>query len=298
LKNWLNPNIGDIPLNSVGNLVLKNLGATMVESGLGASAIRSYTNAAKMVVASAVNEEGDALYPRKWNHDFIVLPADNKPKRPSVTGDVVTAIVAAPNEKLYRMFHILCAAGGLRFGEALGIDIKNISPDCSTIKICQKAWRGQLHDFLKNRNKGGREIDLHPTVAAMLKDFIGKRESGLLFRSRTGKQLWQTNILRRSLHPILAQLDQPKHGAHAFRRFRLTWLRKNNVPRDLERFWMGHADEEIGDIYSKLKDDVKFRQQVTQRIGLGFELPVEKVPVEPNEPRIEFQPVEKIAANA
>jgi integrase len=297
LKNWLNPNIGDMPLGSVGNLALKNLGATMVEGGLGPSAIRSYTNAVKLVVASAVNEEGDLLYPRKWNHDFIDLPQDNKPKQPTVTGDVVTAIVAASTTKLYRMLHTLCAAGGLRFGEALGIDIKNIAPDRSTIKICQKAWRGQLHDFLKNRNKGEREIDLHPAVAAMLKDFIGERNSGLLFCSRTGKQLWQTNILRRSLHPILAELNQPRYGAHAFRRFRLTWLRKNNVPRDLERFWMGHADEEIGDIYSKLKEDLKFRKEVTEKVGLGFELPVQKAPVEPNEPRIEFQLVPEIAAN-
>jgi hypothetical protein len=48
----------------------------------------------------------------------------------------------------------------------------------------------------------------------------------------------------RTLHPILAELGQPKCGAHAFRRFRLTWLRQNTVPRDLEHFWMGHADEE------------------------------------------------------
>jgi serine/threonine protein kinase len=42
----------------------------------------------------------------------------------------------------------------------------------------------------------------------------------------------------------------------------LTWLRKNNVPKDLEHFWIGHADQEVGDIYSKLKEDVKFRREV------------------------------------
>ena len=82
LRNWLNPNIGDMPLGSIANLVLRNLGTTMVKGGLGASAIKSYTNAVKMVVASAANEEGDALYPRKWNHDFIDLPEDKNPKRP------------------------------------------------------------------------------------------------------------------------------------------------------------------------------------------------------------------------
>ena len=35
---------------------------------------------------------------------------------------------------------------------------------------------------------------------------------------------------------------------------------------------MGHAETEVGDLYSKLKDDVLFRQQWADRIGLGFEL--------------------------
>src|SRR5262249_425490 len=58
--------------------------------------------------------------------------------------------------------------------------------------------------------------------------------------------LQHRNVLR-ALH------GTKKIGLHAFRRFRLTWLRKNRVPKDLERFWMGHAPEEVGDLYSKLK---------------------------------------------
>jgi hypothetical protein len=54
LNNWLNPNIGDMPLDSIKNLVLKSIGTTMVGGGLGASAIRDYTNVVKMVVAWAV----------------------------------------------------------------------------------------------------------------------------------------------------------------------------------------------------------------------------------------------------
>jgi integrase len=296
MRNWLNPNIGDMPLDSIGNLALRNLGATMVKGGLGASAIRSYTNAVKMVVASAVNEEGDALYPRKWNHAFIDLPEDKNPKQPTLTSSVVTAIVAAPNEKLYRILYVLCASAGLRFGEALGIDIKNISPDFTTIKICQKAWRGQIHDYLKSDN-GKREIDLHPTVAAMLKDFVGERKSGLLFATRTGRQLSQQNILRRSLHPILANLQQAKTGCHAFRRFRITWLRKNSVPEDLITFWHGHAGKTVTDLYSKLKDDTAFRKQVAEKAGLGFELPSEKAVVGLNGPKIEGGAIEEVAVN-
>lgn len=285
-----------MPLDSIGNLVLKNLGTTMVGGGLGASAIRSHTNAVKLVVASAVNEEGDALFPRRWNHDFIDLPEDMSPKQPTLTGEVVTAVVGAPKKKLYRMPYTLCASAGLRFGEALGIDIKSISPDFTTIKICQKAWRGQIHDYLKSEN-GNREIDLHPMVAAMLKEFVGKRTSGLLFATRTGRQLTQSNILRRSLHPILANLKQPKTGCHAFRRFRISWLRKNLVPEDLIRFWQGHAGRTVKDGYSKLKEDVQFRKQVVEKVGLGFEIPSENPVIGPNGPKIEAGAVGEVAVN-
>jgi hypothetical protein len=51
------------------------------------------------------------------------------------------------------MFFALCAAAGLRFGETLGIDIKNISRDCTTIKIKQKVWRNEVHDFPEQRGE-------------------------------------------------------------------------------------------------------------------------------------------------
>jgi integrase len=208
----------------------------------------------------------------------------------------VTAIVSAPEEKYYRVLYALCAAAGLRFGEALGIDITNISPDCTTIKICQKAWRGQIHDYLKSES-GKREVDLHPTVAEMLKGFIGERKSGLLFCNGRGRQLAQSNILRRSLHPILTGLGQPKTGCHAFRRFRITWLRRNLVPDELIRFWHGHAGRTMTDSYSKLKHDVEFRKHVVEKVGLGFELPSEKVVVGLNGAKFEVGPLQALAVN-
>jgi integrase len=300
LEKWLNPNIGDIPLDVVNNLAMKNLVAKLIASGkLGPKSIGNYTQVVKMVVASAVNEHGEQIHPRKWNHQFIDMPVVQKgdQKRPSHTGEVVTKIIAATKTEKYRTLLTLCAAGGLRLGEALGIDIKNVSPDGTTIKICQKAWKGQVHDYLKTSN-GKREIDLHSSVGAILRKYIGERKSGLLFSSKTGKPLGQSNILRRTLHPILAELGQPKCGVHAFRRFRLTWLRKKAVPKDLEHFWMGHADEEIGDLYSQLERDIQFRKEVAERIGLGFELSFQKTVVGPNGPKRTETPDVQLTASA
>jgi len=55
-------------------LALKNLGVTMVKGGLGASAIRAYIQVVKMVVASAVNEEGRRCTPASGITTSIDLP--------------------------------------------------------------------------------------------------------------------------------------------------------------------------------------------------------------------------------
>jgi integrase len=141
-------------------------------------------------------------------------------------------------------------------------------------------------------------MDLHPKMAAMLKEYIGDRKSGLLFPTRSGKPLGQSNVLRRTLHPILEELGEPQCGAHAFRRFRLTHIREHGVPKDLEHFWMGHEDEEIGDIYSMLKQRVAYRKKWADQLGLGFEIPSKTISFGPNGPKIESRPVSELAATA
>ena len=67
---WILPNLGDVPLSSVGNLALKGLVGKMVKAGLSPKTVNTYSQVVKSVVASAVSEEGEQLFPRKWNHEF------------------------------------------------------------------------------------------------------------------------------------------------------------------------------------------------------------------------------------
>jgi integrase len=271
---WILPNLGDLSLSSVGNLALKGLVAKMVKAGLSPKTINTYSQVVKSVVASAVNEEGEQIYPRKWNHEFCDMPVVDKRKQktPCPTSEVMTGIIAT-TKGYKQMYLALAGGGGFRAGEAIGIEIdKHISTDFRTIKVRQKVRRGNLEHFLKT-DAGRRDVDLCSALSEMLKAFVGDRTSGFLFENKRGNFLSQTNLLKRGLHPALKKLGQPKAGLHSLRRFRLTWLRKNCVPADLERFWMGHENETVGDDYSKLKDDMAFRLEQAERVGLGFEIP-------------------------
>ncbi len=275
LEKWINPNLGDLPLESINNASLKKLVDTMVEGGLSPKSVSNYSQVVKIVMKSVRDEKGQRVFNVEWDHEYIEMPVVNpqKQRRPSFTGDVVTAIVENTDEQKYRVLFALLASSGLRFGEALGLNINNISPDCSTIKIVQKAWGSEVQDRLKTV-RGEREVDLHPDMAGMLREFIGDRNSGLLFVSRRGRPLHQSSVLRRKLHPILAKLGQPKCGVHAFRRFRNTYLRNfTATPPGVLQFWMGHAGEGMSDLYDKIKSNVAFRKEMAEKAGLGFELP-------------------------
>jgi hypothetical protein len=58
---------------------------------------------------------------------------------------------------------------------------------------------------------------------------------------------------------------------------------------------MGHADEEVGDLYSQLESNIQFRKEVAERVSLGFALPSKKAVVGPK--RTETPDVQ-LAANA
>ena len=172
---------------------------------------------------------------------------------------------------------------------------KHISSDFLTISINQKARHCKVEKRLKTP-AAFRDVDLHPAIASLLKDFVGDRKSGFLFTSRNGKPLSSSNVIRRHLHPALKELGYVnpydgthKAGNHAFRRFRNTYLKNyTDCPKGLYDYWMGHAGKDMSDLCDKIKEDVAFRKMWAEKSGFGFELPS----VVPNVPK----PAEKTEA--
>jgi integrase len=275
---WLNPNLGDIPLASVNNAAAKALVSVMHQADLSPKTVSNYVGLVKLIVASATDGNGEQLFPRKWNHDFIDLPIIEHQYQPTFTVETMSSIVEKADGQEQALYALL-AGTGLRVGEALGLEVRHLSSDCRTISVEQSCWEGEIQPP-KTKN-AYRRVDVCPTLAALLRAFLGERRSGLLFSNRSGKPLSQTNVARRSLHPILEELKVEKTGFHAMRRFRTTWLRKQRAPEDIIKFWLGHAKESVTDTYSKLADDGDFRKQVAETVGTGFEVPSGLRPMRP-----------------
>ena len=288
LDKWLNPAIGNMLIADANNSALREVVKRLDKAGLRPKSIRNIVQVLPMVVASAVDGNGEELYARRWNYEFADVPIIERQRTPMFTGEEITRLVVKA-EKQERLIYVLFAASGLRAGELFGLEVKHLNGN--TITIAQSVWEGRVQT--PKTVNAFRQVDLHPTVAVMLRDFVGERKQGYLFRTRTGTPFLQSNFLRSSLHPILEELGIEKQGFHGFRRFRVTHLESSCVPPALVKYWTGHAKSSDGEIvrqtvtdkYIKMGKDTKFRADVAERIGLGFELPkVETVEVVPSVP--------------
>jgi integrase len=276
---WLNPNLGDVPLASVNNAAVKSLVKKMSDAELSAKTISNYVGLVKLIVASAIDENGEQLFPRKWNHDFMDMPVVQRQHQPCFTAETISAIVQKADGQ-EQVLYVLLPGTGLRIGEALGLEVKHFTNGCRTIVVEQSCWEGDVQ-APKTKN-AYRQVDVPKGLADLLKAFVSDRPPGLVFTNRLGKPLSQTNLLRRSLHPILAELGVKRAGFHGMRRYRATWLRKQRAPEDLIRYWLGHAKESVTDDYSKVTEDLGFRLDEAEKIGLGFVLPESMRPMRPN----------------
>ena len=179
---------GDFSLAAIKKTVAQELIDQMVAGQLSPKSIQNYFQVVKMVSSSCVNEDGEEIYPRNWGKMGLVIPKviKKKQRRQCFTVKVMNHLANSPTIKpQIRMLFILCGASGLRIGEALGIRIEKILENGTRIIIDEKAWHGEIHDYLKTENVE-REIDLPDNVAKLLVEFIGDRKSGHLFRSRSG----------------------------------------------------------------------------------------------------------------
>ena len=272
LDKWIYPFLGHTYLADLNNHVLKELVERMAGS-LSPASIRDYSNIVKAVVASAIDENGEEKFPRKWNDGYIDAPAVKEQRQPTATCVGLAEIVLFATGQYRMLYTLLAGCGPLRAGEALGLEIdKHISSDFRTLTVVQKAKRGEIQTYLKTEN-GTRQVDLCSSLASVLREYVGDRKSGSLFHSSTGAQLLQSNALSDSLHPLLDYLAHDRGGFNIFRRFRLTHLETSGCPEALKHFWSGHAPRHVSERYVKLGQDRDFRLMWAEKIGLGFDLP-------------------------
>jgi integrase len=280
---YLNGVVGSMSLASLDNPEARELVARMKTEKIGDGqrfsdkTIVELFRVFRRVIAAVRDERLREVYPREWDLAYIGLPKVNKREqhRPTFTAKEISLIVANARPPVYRVLFALLAGSGLRIGELLALEIgKHISIDCSILYIHQQRNRWGEIQATPKTEAGFRDVDLHPALASMLRSYIGERASGFLFESGEGTMLWPSTVYRDGLEPILKKIGRDRVRFHAFRRFRAATLQRSEVRQLLIDSWMGHENADMSSRYGKqLTEDVEFRQQWAEKVGLGFALP-------------------------
>lgn len=267
------PKLGQTDLKDIDNGTLRRFTAE-ISNDLAPTTVTATLSLVKAIVASATDANGNRTFNRTWNNEFIDAPLVSKKdlKAPIIGREALCGAISRTLDREKGLYSLL-AGSGLRIGEALalgtghGTGLNLWDPDKAVLSIRSTVLQdGEIQPMPKTE-AGIREVDLHPELNSYLRQcFQGVR--GLLFQENDKPLIYRT-VLRRM------QRDGIQEGCHAFRRFRVTHLERNNVPHSLIQFWTGHASSDITDHYTRIGSDIQARKEWCEKAGLGFQLPLE-----------------------
>jgi integrase len=233
LQRHLNPVLGELPLSAVDNNAMKSLVKKLRDKKLAAKTIVEIVKVPKLVVAS-LKANGEEVYKRAWNHDYmdlpIVDPEDQNseawtPEQMTVILDAAFKTAVKKAKNVVYWLSLIVGGLGLRIGEALAIKVRDsvgcphckslkprkcqhgsaFSEDCRVLHVRQSVYGGKLK-APKTKN-GIRDVDVPEALAKVLRQYVAGKETGtLLFKSRDGNPLQQRNINRDWLHPLLEKV--------------------------------------------------------------------------------------------
>src|ERR1700678_2630714 len=247
------PGFGSLPLESIDSEHLRQL----VER-IGAKSphtINLTVRVVKSVVASAVDERGNQLFERKWNHSHIDLPPVTSLNEKEVlkAEEVEAAIAAAP--KKMKMFVAVQAASGLRRGEMLALNMDDFDPVAGTLRVDETTgYFGVSSPKTKSAN---RVVDIHPLIVDLLVRATTEGK-GRIFPVTV-------DIARRTFERLNIR-------THDLRHFRYTHLQRAEIPNAIRDYWVGHASKGMERVYGHVAQDTALKHQLVETIGIGFNL--------------------------
>jgi integrase len=225
----------------------------------------------KLIISSAVNEEGDCLHPRTWNRRFVNAPAveTTKQKRFVFTRDQIEALLQAKSPQ-ERLFYAVSAGTGMRLGEMRSIRVRGNNPKQTSWepgKIIVRTTMFNNDETGRTKTESGkRTVYLHSSLDQMIASFAKDIESGaFLFQSKHGEPMKVSTIAYRVAKII------PGGSHHGFRRYHISHCRHERMLEELLKLRVGHSTAaDITDLYSLQSQEVQ--ALAAEQVGLGFNL--------------------------
>ena len=220
LARYVRPVLGHKMLPAVMPLDIQDLYTSMLESGLSPRTIR-YTHA---VLSSALKQAVKwQLLPRNAA-EYVDLPRQKRTEMYAMSKDEVASFLATAKEDRWGTLFLLAVTTGMRPGEYMGLQWKDVNLDEGMIHVNKSLvrnkseWRFDEPKTAKSR----RTVKLAPTVvkslrahrsrqaAERLRAGIRYQDYDLVFATDAGQPLESHNLIKRHFKPILDRAGLPE----------------------------------------------------------------------------------------
>ena len=161
---------------------------------------------------------------------------------PHFTVDQLQRILAIAEEPWHTLFCIL-TMDGLRAGEVLGLQWKDIDLDRRLLHVRRSAWYGRVQTAKSKASETVLPLPL--PLVAVLKKYHGQwkpNPQGFLFVTRNGRPPSSNKVVEYHLWTILDALGIPRCGLHAFRHSHTALLLDSGATPKVVQRQLRHAD--------------------------------------------------------
>lgn len=240
LNTHLLPAFGNFRLCDIGTIELQRFVLQKIESGLGWESANHFRNLMSKVFEMA----------RTWNFYSASNPARgvSLPERVPVrekfvlNADQIRHLLALLKDPVRTMV-LLGILTGMRIGEILGLRRKDVDFRSGQIRIEQACYRGSLGS---PKTKGSRRTLPLPRalVSPLIRIYEQAPRTGeddLVFQTRYGTPLNDTNLLHRHLKPASWEIGMPSLSWHTLRRTHATLLQTAGASLRDTQAQLGHS---------------------------------------------------------
>jgi integrase len=162
----------------------------------------------------------------------------------------------------------------MRAGELAGLRWADVDLEGLMVRVVPSAWRGKLQQ--PKTACAVRTFALSRQLASHLQTFktSWRLNSGdLLFAARNGRPADMNLVVKRKLHPLLAELGirvPPGTGLHTFRHANSSLMDRLQVPLKVRQERLGHSDPRLTlGVYTHVtsEDDVRVASKLGELLG-------------------------------
>jgi integrase len=169
-------------------------------------------------------------------------PRGERYEAPHFTIDQLQHILAIAEEPWHTLFCIL-TMDGLRAGEVLGLQWKDIDLDRRLLHVRRSAWYGHVQTAKSKASE--TVLPMPQLLVTVLKKYQTQwkpNPQGFLFVTRNGRPPSSNKVVEYHLWAILDALEIPRCGLHAFRHSHTALLLDSGATPKVVQRQLRHAD--------------------------------------------------------